>query len=227
MDDKTQPAGAFVGLQARAAAQRADGSAGATPGEDISGLLNPRLTDPRRRDAAELEAISKAYEKYIFKRRRKPFPPDWFSDDFIRRSHLDMFGALWDWAGKYRTVLLNIGVEPHLIPEQIRALCGDFQFWNSAESKMPPLEIAARLQNRLTRIHPFKNGNGRHARFMTDFFLKTKNHPLPQWPQIQRLPQGDKIRAGYIAAMKKADGEDYKDLVEFMRNFLPNKETKK
>ena len=82
------------------------------------------------------------------------------------------------------------------------------------------LEIAARLQNRLTRIHPFKNGNGRHARLITDLFFHSKNHVLPQWPQLQRLPQGDKIRKSYIAAMKKADEENYDNLIEFIKNYI-------
>ena len=39
---------------------------------------------------------------------------------------------------------------------------------------------------------------------------------IPQWPQLQLMDQGADIRKAYIAAMKKADGDDYADLVSFI-----------
>ena len=193
---------------------------GATPGEDLSGLKQARLTSRNARNAAELEAISRAYDKYVFRARRKRSGAAWLTDVFIRRVHLDMFGDIWDWAGKYRTERLNIGMEPHLIHQQIKVLCGDFKYWISDECSMARLEVAARLQNRLTRIHPFTNGNGRHARLITDVYLYSIKHPLPKWPQIQLISHGDQVREQYIAAMKKADQEDYRDLMSFMQEHL-------
>jgi len=193
---------------------------GATPGDDTSGLIQTHLTDRRARNAAELDAISRAYDKHIYRARRKRAATEWLTDQFIRSVHYDMFGEIWDWAGKYRTDRLNIGVEYHLIPEQIKLLCGDFSYWNSNKGSMPPLEIAARLQNRLTRIHPFTNGNGRHARLVTDIFFHSLKHPLPKWPQIQLLSEGDQIRSRYIEAMQAADNEDYRELITFMKELL-------
>jgi fido (protein-threonine AMPylation protein) len=132
-----------------------------------------------------------------------------------------MFGAIWDWAGKYRSIPLNIGVEAHQIPEQIQALCGDFEYWDSTESSMSVLEIAARLQNRLTKVHPFENGNGRHARLITDIFFHSRRYALPQWPQIHLLVQGHNVRDSYLAAMKKADQGDFSDLIQFIKGCLP------
>lgn len=193
---------------------------GATPGDDTSGLIQRQLTDRRARNAAELDAISRAYNKHIYRARRKRAGTEWLTDQFIRSVHYDMFAEIWEWAGKYRTDRLNIGVEYHLIPEQIKLLCGDFSYWNSDKGSMPPLEIAARLQNRLTRIHPFTNGNGRHARLITDIFFYSVKHPLPKWPQIQLLSEGDKIRSRYIEAMKAADKEDYRELIAFVKDFV-------
>ncbi len=191
-------------------------TAGATPGDDESGLLQPQLADKRARDAAELEGIDRAYQKHIYRARRKSPDGKWLTEDFIRRVHLDMLGEIWDWAGKYRTAEVNMGINWHKIPEQIKVLCGDFAYWNSPKSKMPTIEIAARLQNRLTRIHPFKNGNGRHARLVTDISFHSRNHPLPKWPQIQRMEKGAQVRQKYIQAMKKADQEDYSELSRFI-----------
>jgi len=192
---------------------------GATPGDDASGLLQKQLTDRAARNAAELDAISRAYNKHIYRARRKRAGAAWLTDPLIRAVHYDMFGEIWEWAGKYRTGPVNIGVDAHLIPEQIKLLCGDFSYWNSDKSSMPPVEIAARLQNRLTRIHPFTNGNGRHARLITDIFFHSVRLPLPKWPQIQLLSEGDQIRSRYIAAMKTADQKDYRELMAFMKDF--------
>jgi Fic-DOC domain mobile mystery protein B len=195
--------------------------AGATPGDDTSGLILVHLTTRAARNAVETEAISLAYDKYVFEARRKKRRTQWLTDDFIRRVHGDMFSSIWEWAGQYRKDKLNVGVDPHLIPEQIRLLCDDFLFWDSPTSKMPVLEVAARLQNRLTKIHPFRNGNGRHARLITDIFFHSRQHPLPQWPEIDLMPQGHKVRAQYISAMKIADQGDFSALIKFIEGCLP------
>ncbi len=195
--------------------------AGATPGDDTSGLILVHLTTRAARNAVETEAISLAYDKYVFEARRKKRGTQWLTDDFIRRVHGSMFSSIWEWAGQYRKDKLNVGVDPHLIPEQIQLLCDDFLFWDSPTSKMPVLEVAARLQNRLTKIHPFRNGNGRHARLITDIFFHSRQHPLPQWPEIDLMPQGHKVRAQYISAMKIADQGDFSALIQFIECCLP------
>jgi Fic-DOC domain mobile mystery protein B len=193
---------------------------GATPGGDISGLLLGRLSTLAARNAAEAEAISRAYDKHVFRARRKKQGTEWLTDDYIRQVHADMFGTIWEWGGQYRQTRLNIGVEPHLIREQIKLLTGDFYSWNETKSTMPVIEIAARLQHRLTYIHPFPNGNGRHARLMTDIFLYSRQYPIPQWPQTQLMSQGNQVREHYIRAMKHADDGDLTDLIQFIEECL-------
>ncbi len=192
---------------------------GATAGPDLSHLIDPKLSGARARNAAETLAIVHVYDRYVFDTRRR-WKRDWLSEELIRKTHADMFGAIWTWAGKYRTVPVNIGIDWHQIPQQVHLLCGDFKYWNAEGSTMSVLEIAARLQNRLTRIHPFYDGNGRHARLITDIFFRSRNHKIPQWPQIQRLEKGDGIRKRYIAAMKEADQENFTGLVDFIKEFL-------
>jgi Fic-DOC domain mobile mystery protein B len=193
---------------------------GATPGGDISGLILGHLSTPAARNAAEAEAIGRAYDKHVFRARRKKQGTEWLTDDYIRRVHDDMFGTIWEWGGQYRQTNLNIGVEPHLIWEQIKLLTGDFYAWNETKSTIPVIEIAARLQHRLTYIHPFNNGNGRHARLMTDIFLYSRQYPIPQWPQIQLMSQGNQIREHYIRAMKHADDGDLTELIRFIAECL-------
>ncbi|GKS57147.1 cell filamentation protein [Nitrospira sp.] len=193
--------------------------AGVTAGRDMSGLLRPELTTVNARNAAEAERIDEAYVKYVHRARRKKPGSRWLTDEQVRNVHKAMFGSIWDWAGKYRTTRVNIGVEPHKIPEQIQLLCGDFQHWDA--SSMAVLEVAARLQHRLTWIHPFRNGNGRHARLITDIFLHARGYALPQWPQIQLMAHGEQIRDAYVAAMKLADLGDFGPLAQFIEECLP------
>ena len=190
---------------------------GVTPGDDTSGLILTNLRSREDRNAVELESISRAYDKHIHKVRRKKPGSDWFTSQYLCEVHQDMLGAIWDWAGKYRTTELNLGVQPHLIREQVAVLCGDFRYWDSNACSLPVLEIAARLQHRIAWIHPFKNGNGRLARMMTDVFLHSRAHPLPDWPQIQLMSHGNDVREQYIAAMEKADQEgDFAELIRFI-----------
>ncbi len=193
---------------------------GATPGGDTSGLILEHLSTQASRNAAEAEAISRAYDKYVFRARRKKQGTEWLTDDFIRKVHADMFGTIWEWGGQYRQKRLNIGIEPHLIREQIKLLTGDFFSWNEAKSTIPVVDIAARLQHRLTYIHPFINGNGRHARLITDIFFYSRQHLIPQWPQIQLMAEGNQIRERYIQAMKHADVGDLTDLMDFIESCL-------
>jgi len=193
---------------------------GATPGGDASGLILGHLSTPAARNAAEAEAISRAYDKHVFRARRKKQGTEWLTDAYIRQVHADMFGTIWEWGGQYRQTRLNIGVEPHLIREQIKLFTGDFYSWNETKSTMPVVEISARLQHRLTYIHPFINGNGRHARLMTDIFLYSRQYAIPQWPQIQLMSQGNQVREHYIRAMKHADDGDFAELIQFIEECL-------
>ena len=70
----------------------ADETTGATPGDDASGLLQPQLTTKEARDAAELEAISLAYDNYIYLRRRNAPQVAPLSDSLIRTLFV------WKWA---------------------------------------------------------------------------------------------------------------------------------
>ena len=193
---------------------------GATPGGDTSGLILTHLSTPAARNAAETEAISRAYDTYIYRARRKKQGSEWLTEDFIRTVHGEMFGSIWEWGGQYRQARLNIGVEPYRIREEVKLLVGDFLSWNELTSTMPVVEIAARLQHRLTYIHPFTNGNGRLARLITDIFLYSRHHTIPQWPQVQLMTEGDQIRKQYIQDLKHADEGDFTQLMQFIETCL-------
>ena len=193
---------------------------GGTPDEPVSGLLLGHLSTRAARNAAETEAISRAYDKYVFRARRKKQGDGWLTEEFIRKVHADMFGTIWTWGGQYRQDKLDIGVDPHLVQEQMARLTEDFRTWDETKSTVPVVEVAARLQHRLIYIRPFFHGNRRHARLMTDIFLHSRHHPIPQWPQIHLMSQGNQVRQQYIRAMKKADDGDMTELIQFIEGCL-------
>ncbi|CAC9620326.1 hypothetical protein, partial [uncultured Gammaproteobacteria bacterium] len=42
--------------------------------------------------------------------------------DFFLKLHKEMFGNVWDWAGKIRTVELNFGVKAYLVSTELKKL---------------------------------------------------------------------------------------------------------
>ena len=82
-----------------------------------------------------------------------------------------MLGEVWTWAGAYRTTGKNIGVDPAQIRMELLSLFDDTKYWIE-NSTYPIDEIAIRFHHRLVAIHPFANGNGRHARLMADHLIQ-------------------------------------------------------
>ena len=140
---------------------------------------------------------------------------DIFSDTFLRELHKKMFGDVWKWAGTYRTSERNIGVVPYQIPIKLMQLFDDVKFW--IENKTyTNREIAVRLHHKLVQIHPFPNGNGRLSRFMADLVLEKLEGTKLYWGNTNLVNVSD-VRSAYITALRKADSEDYDELMKFTK----------
>ena len=139
-----------------------------------------------------------------------------WSDAFLRTLHKKLLGDVWEWAGTYRLREANIGIVPYNISSELHNLVGDSHFW--AQNKVySPLEAAAYLHHRMVQIHPFTNGNGRHARIATDNYLERYfDHPGIDWDGNSNLRTISERRTDYIMALRAADGYEYKLLLEFV-----------
>lgn len=198
---------------------RFDTPEGATPIEDASGLLVEGVFTYAALNAVETENILSALNEHLRPRKRRPAA--WFTEDYIRKVHRDMFDQVWEWAGRYRDAELNIGVPAFRVREEIAKLCQDVAFWDGQKENAPPiLEQASRVHHRLAWIHPFPNGNGRHARLMADVYLHVHRQKLPDWPASPMGGPGD-VRGAYLDALKKADRGDFEPLVAYTKRFLP------
>jgi Fic-DOC domain mobile mystery protein B len=187
---------------------------GATPLEldEIKGLIPTHITTKGELDALELENIARASAWMITIKSDKIL-----NTDFICRLHKKMFGDVWKWAGKYRKTEKNIGIRYVDIPVEVHKLCDDAAGWLEFDA-YPPDEFAVRFHHRLVFIHPFSNGNGRHARLIADLILEKIFNKEPfSWGKVNLAKTGD-VRAMYIKALKKADNYDYESLLNFVRS---------
>jgi len=133
----------------------------------------------------------------------------------ILNLHREMFQEVWRWAGKFRGSEKNIGVPPEQIQENVYNLCEDVKTWIEKDI-YPWDEIGVRFHHRLVVIHPFANGNGRHARVAADLLLQFNKQKIFTWGSSE-LSDGEDARTQYLAALRKADKGDYADLIAFAR----------
>jgi len=186
---------------------------GATPltAEELEGLIPAHITTRGELNAWEARNVLKA-EQWLLARRRG----DILTPAFVRQLHQRMFDETWRWAGTFRNTEKNIGADPAHIAPRLSDLCEDVKA--QLVHKSPPLdEIATRFHHRLVSIHPFANGNGRHARLMTDLLLISNSAARFAWGEDALIDEGE-VRARYIAALRAADARDYAPLFEFVRS---------
>lgn len=142
------------------------------------------------------------------------------TEQFVRQLHRRMYGNVWRWAGTYRASERNIGVDPARISVAVRDLVDNARFWVAPEATWTTPEMACvRIHHQLVAIHPFPNGNGRHARLFTDLLARTLGVPEFTWGGAD-LNSAGPDRAAYLAALRRADRDpdDLADLLRFARS---------
>lgn len=158
---------------------------------------------------AEQENIARAQD-WALGRKRDPL-----TEKFIKELHRRMLGEVWKWAGKFRTSERNLGLPFYEIPTALRQLLADTNAWIEYKA-YPPDEIAVRFHHRLVQIHPFPNGNGRHARLMADLLIMRLGTERFSWGR-ENLRDAGALRKRYIAALQAADQHDIRPLLAFAR----------
>jgi Fic-DOC domain mobile mystery protein B len=184
---------------------------GATPldPDEIQGLLPDHITLQNQLNEFEEANIGQAREWAYTRRRGDPL-----DREFICTVHRRMFDATWRWAGDFRRSDKNIGCMWTEVPVRLYQLSGDVRAQLEYKA-YPPAEIAARYHHRLVSIHPFPNGNGRHARFMADLLLKDLTGNVFTWGQ-DALGGARAARTAYIQALQAGDEGNYTRLITFL-----------
>lgn len=163
---------------------------GATPlePEELEQLIPSHITTMAQLNEAEQLNIAAA-SLWAHSRRRSNV----LTTVFAQLLHKRMFDDVWRWAGEFRHRAANIGgVEAY--------------------------EIAVRLHHGLTVTHAFPNGNGRHARLMTDVFLRNIDCAPFSWGSGADLAHQGDLRIRYIGALQAADNHDIRPLMNFARS---------
>lgn len=191
---------------------------GATYTDDVSGLKLDTSKQYTLQEVYLFEAknITKATLKYLSIKPDKKLAP--FSYEWCLLLHCDMFGDIWDWAGKIRQVELSIGVKAYLVSTELKKLVDDLVYWKEHKS-FDTIEIASRLHHRAVQIHPFKNGNGRWSRMLANIYLKQNGLQPTKWNE-NLLSKENLHRDDYISALKKADNGDYLELIKLQSNII-------
>jgi len=191
---------------------------GATYVDDVSGLKLDTSINYTLQEIYLYEAknITKATIKYLSATPSKKLAP--FSYEWLFTLHQEMFGDVWEWAGKSRQVELSIGIKAYMVNMELKKLVDDLAFWE-AHKTYESVEIAARLHHRVVQIHPFVNSNGRWARMLANIYLKQNGLNPTKWNEEQ-LSKENLHRDDYIDALKRADGGDYGKVIELQRIML-------
>lgn len=192
-------------------ATTSDGNTPLSP-EEIADLI-PNLATKEELNEWERENILRAREWIVGDRTAAR---DLASDDYIRKLHARMFDQTWKWAGEYRRMEKNLGVPVDEIRERLMALFGDVRYWIESNT-YPPDEIAVRFHHRLVLIHPFSNGNGRHARLIGDVLAMKLGRPTFSWGSTNLVKEGE-ARTDYLKAIRAADDGDIEPLLKFARS---------
>lgn len=191
---------------------------GATPLDDdeAEGLIPGNVTTKSELNAWEALNVANGQE-WAFSRNAT----DPLSVEALRELHRRMFGETWKWAGRFRSSDKN--VSPYhwsQVPTLLHDLVRDTRAQYDASPKTPEAldEIAVRFHHRLVRIHPWPNGNGRHARLATDLLSRHWGRPLFTWGSNSDLISQGTARTRYLTALRAADGGNFEPLLEFVRS---------
>ncbi len=186
---------------------------GATPldPDDLAGLIPRHITTQGALNEWEQLNILEATKWLSKSLKRKSI----LTEEFVRELHLHMFNKTWRWAGTFRNSDKNIGVDWLQVAIKLNQLLGNVQY--QIDNKVFPFdEIAARFHRDIVWIHAFPNGNGRHARMITDVLLTQNGYDAFTWGRMNLVEDGQ-VRQTYLTALRAADAGNFELLLSFVR----------
>ena len=172
-------------------------------------------------DHVELEALIAAQEVYVSRISSETR----LTAEMLCRMHRDWLGDIYDWAGRYRTVELTKG--DFRWPPAFRVAENMDAFEKGVLARYTPCrsgplaEVArciAEVHAELLLIHPFREGNGRLARWVSDLMALQAGLPAPDYGFIGRGSR--KKSATYLEAVRKGYVQDYEALAAFFVEVL-------
>jgi Fic-DOC domain mobile mystery protein B len=190
-------------------------SPGGTPldPDEAEGLIPTHVTTRGELDELEEANIQEGLQWAHRRALGRTTPDDLLTESFVYELHRQMFGAVWEWAGRVRHTDKNIGVDKFQVPTEVRKLIDDARYWRE-RGVYSDEELALRFHHRLVWIHPFPNGNGRLARLMADLIVQQAGAPAFSWGGAS-LESTSALRSAYVGALRRADQGDLEPLIAF------------
>eukprot|EP00978_Attheya_sp_CCMP212_P040799 scaffold226413_cov27-Attheya_sp.AAC.1 len=121
-------------------------------------------------------------------------------------------------SGQELAIIRNTEVLLALLHE-VKQLLTDLVAWiDQKRSELHPLLLAVNVHSLFVRIHPFKDGNGRLARLLSNFVLLQAGYPVIVVPYSEK--------AGYFHAIKCWQYGDARPLTNVMADLLDDSFTR-
>ncbi len=172
-------------------------------------------------DQAEYDALLRAQERWlglVTARTR-------FTGKLLCRMHGDWLGEIYQWAGHYRSV--DVSKQDFTWPPALRVAdnmaafeAGMLAQWTPCRPDELPAVAGsiARVHADLLLIHPFREGNGRLARWLADLMAAQAGLSPPDYQFRGRGSRAQKAR--YLAAVKAGYRMRYEELTAFFEDAL-------
>jgi Fic-DOC domain mobile mystery protein B len=192
---------------------------GATPldPDEAAGLIPAHIATQDDLNAWEQANIIQG-EDWLRKQLKRKAAPNLLTEGFVRDLHKAMFNRTWRWSSTFRQSNKNIGVDWTQVAVRLRNLLDNTRYQlDNASSTATLEEIAIRFHHQLVWIHPFPNGNGRHARLATDALLMQLGAPRFSWGEMSLVNESH-TRNAYLSALRQADSGDIAPLLAFARS---------
>jgi cell filamentation protein len=181
-------------------------------------LVNkPGISDLRTLQIREEEALAAAYE-VLLGEVRSDTP---MTCDLIRHVHGRIFRELYEWAGRWRTVWISKpGVTwpaPDFIDKNMNVFEETVLRKHSPESLREEQAFHAavgEIQGEFLVIHPFREGNARTIKLLTDLLAAQTGRPPLVYDQTE---EGTRR---YIEAARAAFKRDYAPMTGIIRQAL-------
>ncbi len=142
--------------------------------------------------------------------------------DDIRHIHRSWLGAIYPWAGEYRSVNLSRGELTFAAAREVSRCMAELERGPLADHT--PLEPApldelagalALVHAELVLIHPFRDGNGRCARLLATLMALQARLPLLDFGALE-----GRGRQAYFAGIRAAFDRSYTPLTSLFRRTL-------
>lgn len=193
------------------------------PGSRKRVLLNlPGITSKVAMDRVEAEALvttSTYYYQHVLEATTR------IDAGLIRSMHRDWLGHSYPWAGEYRTVEVSkdgfCWPPAHLIPEHMERFTAGTMKDHTPCRPRALCEVCrsiAVVHAELLFIHPFREGNGRLARWIADIMALQAGYAMPAY---RFQGKGSRVvRAEYLTAVKQGYFQHYELLTSFFEDAI-------